>query len=162
MNKLLTALPPRYETSGQITLLLQALAQELERLEQAVQTAAARRLIAQADEAGLVRWENDLELSHRPDLTLEGRKAILLAAMDCAYHGTAAALQTYAQALTGSPEVQVQQDYGAYTLTLTAGANSLVDFYSLQHWVRKRLPVHITLQLIHSDTAKAGDTVENG
>lgn len=152
MSNLLSSLPPRYSSCGQLTLLLQALEQELARLEAAAQTAAARGIIANADEAGLIRWEDDFDLPHRPDLTLEGRRAILHAALNRACHGTAAALKSYAQDLTGTDSVQILQDYAAYTLTLTAPKSNLIDFYSLQHWIHQRTPVHVVSRCIPAET----------
>ena len=162
MDKLLDALPARYANCGQITRLLRTLRLELDHLEQQVQAAAARGLISQADEAGLRRWEDDLGLTHRPDLTLEGRRAILHAALDRAHCGTAEALAAYAEALTGTAGAQVAQDHAAFALTLTTEESNLVDFYSLQHWVGRRLPAHVTGTFVRTAAAAEENTVENG
>lgn len=161
MSKLLDSLPPRYGACGQITRLLRTLQLELTHLEEAVQAAASRGVIAQADAAGLARWEDDLGLPHRPDLTLDGRRAILHAALDRAYQGTAADLIRYAQALTGTTDAQVQQNYESFSLILTTQASDLVDFGSLQHWTQTRLPLHITGQFVRSDAAESENAVEN-
>ncbi len=150
MNNLLSSLPPRYSDCGQITLLLQALEQELARLEAAVQAVAARGLLATADEAGLRRWEDDLGLSHRPDLSPDARRAILQAALDRNCHGTTAALKEYTDRLVGSTDTRLQQDYASYALTFTVPQHTLLDLYSLQHWVRKRLPAHVSSRIVQS------------
>lgn len=161
MDKLLTALPARYGTCGQITRLLRTLRLELAHLEEEVQATAARGLIARADEAGLCRWEDDLGLTHRPDLTLDGRRAILHAALDRAYCGTAESLATYAEALTGTTGAQVQQDPASFALTLTTGESDLVDFYSLQHWVGRRLPAHLAGTYVRTADTSEENAVEN-
>lgn len=161
MDKLLDALPARYGTCGQITLLLRTLRLELAHLEQQVQATAVRGLIARADEEGLCRWEDDLGLTHRPDLTLEGRRAILHAALDRAYCGTEAALKAYAEALTGTTDAQVQQEQASFALTLTTGESDLVDFYSLQHWVGQRLPAHLKGTFVRAAAAAEENPVEN-
>lgn len=147
MGNLLSSLPPRYSNCGQITLLLQALERELARLENTVQTVAEWGVISQADEAGIQRWEYDFGLSYRPDLTLESRKNVLLAALDRNCNGTADALCDYADRLAGCTGTRLQQNFGTYTTAFTIPQNTSLDFYSLQHWVRKRLPVHISSQL---------------
>lgn len=152
MNRLLDALPERYAACGQITLLLEALETELEALEQAVRTTVDRGLVARADQEGLVRWERDLGLAHRPDLTAEGRRAMVLAALDRSYDGTPAGLETFARRLTGTADAAVTQDPAAYTVTLTTGSTDLVDVYSLQDWVRRRLPAHLTGIFLQTET----------
>ncbi len=136
------ALPPRYGSCGDVTLLLQAIRQELVRLEDCVRTLGARGLVAEADRAGLELWETELGLPHRPDLTEEGRRAILRAALDRCYNGTAAGLAEYLQRLTGK-EARVQPDYSGYALTVALENTGRVDRYSVQHWLDRCLPVHI-------------------
>ena len=64
MVDLFGALPPRYGSCGDVTLLLQALQQELERLEAFVRVLGARGLVAEADSEGLALWETELGLPH--------------------------------------------------------------------------------------------------
>ncbi len=146
MGNLLSSLPPRYSNCGQITLLLQALERELARLENAVQAVAEWSLISQADETGLQRWEQDFGLSYRPDLTLESRRNVLLAALDRNCNGTAKSLCDYADRLAGCTGTLLQQNFGTYASAFIIPQNTSLDFYSLQHWIRKRLPVHISSQ----------------
>lgn len=145
MDNLRTALPPRYGDLGQITLLLQALEQELQRLETHARTVADRGYIATADEAGLARWEEDLGLTHRTDLDLHSRRILLQGALDRACTGTEADLRAYAVRLTGGT-VQTAFRPETCTLTLTAGANRWLDSHSLQHLLQQRLPLHISAQ----------------
>ena len=142
MVDLFGALPSRYGDCGDVTLLLQAIQQELDRLEKAVRTLGARGLVAEADREGLALWETQLGLPHRPDLTEECRRAILHAALDRCYDGTAAALAEYVQRLTGVP-AQVRQEHPDYALTVALEDTGRVDRYSVQHWVDRCLPVHI-------------------
>lgn len=142
MVDLFGALPPRYGSCGDVTLLLQALQQELERLEAFVRVLGARGLVAEADGEGLALWETELGLPHRPDLTEAGRRAILWAALDRCYDGTAAGLAAYVQRLTGNPAL-VRPAYSTYGLTVSLEDAGRVDRYSLQHWVDRCLPVHI-------------------
>ncbi len=142
MVDLFGALPPRYGSCGDVTLLLQAVEQELARLEATVRTLGARGLVAEADRAGLELWEQELGLPRRPDLTEEGRRAILLAALDRCYDGTAAGLAAYVQRLTGKP-AQVRPDYPGYGITVELEDTGRVDRYSVQHWVDRCLPAHI-------------------
>lgn len=143
MSNLHAALPPRYGEMGQISLLLQALEQELHRLETHARALADRGCIATADEIGLARWEEDLGLPHRTDLDVHSRRILLQGALDRACTGTEADLRAYAVRLTGST-VQTAFRPETYTLTLTAGANRWLDRYSLQHLLQQRLPLHIS------------------
>ena len=142
MVDLFGTLPPRYQTCGDVTLLLQALEQELRLLEQAVRALGARGLVGEADPVGLELWETELGLPHRPDLTEAGRRAILCAALDRRYNGTASGLEAYVQRLTGQT-VQVRSDYANHALKVKLTGAGRVDRYSVQHWVDRCLPVHI-------------------
>lgn len=142
MVDLFGALPPRYQNCGDVTLLLQALEQELTRLEKAARALGVRGLVAEADRTGLELWETELGLPHRPDLTEDGRRAILWAALDRCYDGTAAGLAQYVQRLTGQA-VQVRSDYAGYTVKVKPDSTGQVDRYSVQYWVDRCLPTHI-------------------
>ena len=142
MVDLFGTLPPRYQNCGDVTLLLQALEQELTRLEQAARALGVRGLVAEADRTGLELWETELGLPHRPDLTEDGRRAILWAALDRCYDGTAAGLTQYVQRLTGQA-VQVRSDYAGYALTVKPESAGQVDRYSVQYWVDRCLSTHI-------------------
>lgn len=156
MDNLHTSLPPRYGNCGQITLLLNALAQELQRLELYTRTITDRGLIATSDEIGLARWETDLGLPHRTDLDLHSRRVLLQGTLDRACNSTAAGLRDYAARLTGGA-VEVEFQPNTFTFMLNAQANRWLDRYSVQHLLQERLPLHIYAQWQLSDT----ELVEN-
>ena len=155
MVDLFASLPPRYANCGQITLLLQVLQQELQHLEDAARTVSHRGLLQHCDAIGLSRWERDLGLAHRPDLPLDSRRALALAALDRAYDGTMQGLERYLRALAAPEALLLQPDYAGFDLAVTLEGELQVDDYTLQHRLSHRLPAHISCSFL-SKTVEIG------
>ena len=148
MIDLFASLPPRYANCGQITLLLQVLQQELQRLEDASRTAYDRGLLQRCDATGLARWERDLGLAHRSDLPLDSRRALALAALDRAYDGTIPGLERYLRALAAPEALLLQPNYAGFDLAVTLEGDLRVDDYTLKHRLSHRLPAHISCSFL--------------
>ena len=151
MVDLFASLPARYANCGQITLLLQVLQQELQRLEDAIRLSRSRGLLQQCDAVGLARWEADLGLPPRPDLPLHSRRALALAALDRSYDGTLGGLDRYIRALAAPEALQLEPDYAGFSLGIQPEGVLQVDRYTLQHRLSHRLPAHISCRFL-SDT----------
>ena len=75
-------LPPFVSRGRVMGALLDSAQGELEALEREARVAACRMAAGTADEKGLALWEEELGLEKREDLPPEGRRALVLAALD--------------------------------------------------------------------------------
>lgn len=137
-------------------------------LAQAVADGNDRLFIADADEAGLSRWEKDFGLADWSGVDVSRRRARLRGALAGGQTLTRERLRALPVTVIGAEAGEVEEDFGNYSAALTAiFAGRLPDageMRSLSQAVERQKPAHLHMTLypgagLH---AERGETQHGG
>lgn len=149
-------LPPFVSRGRVMGALLDSAQGELEALEREARAAARRMAAGTADEKGLALWEEELGLEKREDLPPEGRRALVLAALDQMETCTPARLRAFVRRMLEG-EVTLTEDFPNYALYLGVRVERFLvpSLRAVGAALRRSVPAHLDCRL-------AAETALNG
>ena len=121
---------------------------ELEALEREARAAACRMAAGTADEKGLALWEEELGLEKREDLPPEGRRALVLAALDQMETCTPARLRAFVRRMLEG-EVTLTEDFPNYALDIGVRVERFLvpSLRAVGAALRRSVPAHLDCRL---------------
>lgn len=128
--------------------LLDAAGSELDLLESETQALCRRAAASTADGRGLTRWERELGLPARADLSTETRRAEVLAALDFFTVCTPDKIRRMLARLTGG-SAALTEDFsaGAVRCAVTVADGIPADLRGVQTALRRAVPAHLDCAL---------------
>ena len=147
---------PLLEETARLDRVLDSAQGELEALEREARAAARRMAAGTADEKGLALWEEELGLEKREDLPPEGRRALVLAALDQMETCTPARLRAFVRRMLEG-EVTLTEDFPNYALDIGVRVERFLvpSLRAVGAALRRSVPAHLDCRL-------AAETALNG